>query len=258
MPCNYTHHRFGAQVLPELPAEVRRPIQRFRRLYNMGLQGPDFFFYFNPLMTTAVGELGHAFHMRSGQETFLWACKYLNQNPSEAGLAYLYGLLGHYCLDSIFHPFVDAASADGKVGHVEMEVEFDRFLMEKDGKAQPHLQDRTKNLKITRGECVTVSEFFPPATAANVHRSIQNMILCTKLLAHKNRKLVKKVVQKAPPSVSQQMMHEEANPNCAHLNEPLLALYNQGLEKYPSLVAQLTAHIHDGAPLGEDFEPIFG
>ena len=84
------------------------------------------------------------------------------------------------------------------------------------------------------------------------------MILCTRLLAHKNRKLVRKVIGKAPAAVSQQAMYEEANPRSAHLNEPLLALYNQALEKYPALVAQLAAHIQNGQPLGEDFEPIFG
>lgn len=42
MPASYAHYRFGKQVLPALPAEIRQNIQRFRRLYDMGLQGPDF------------------------------------------------------------------------------------------------------------------------------------------------------------------------------------------------------------------------
>ena len=45
MPSLYAHNRFGRQLLPGLPADVRRPIQRCHSLYDMGLQGPDFFFY---------------------------------------------------------------------------------------------------------------------------------------------------------------------------------------------------------------------
>ena len=57
MPANYAHYRFGKQLLPGMDAETARSIQRFRRLYDMGLHGPDFFFYYNPLIKTAAGEL---------------------------------------------------------------------------------------------------------------------------------------------------------------------------------------------------------
>ena len=97
MPASYAHYRFGKQVLPTLPADVRQCIQRFRRLYDMGLQGPDFFFYYNPVMKTAVGGLGEHFHSQTGQVFFDHACKAAS---SEAARAYLYGLLCHYCLDS--------------------------------------------------------------------------------------------------------------------------------------------------------------
>ena len=57
MPAHYAHYRFGCQLLPTLPANVRRPIQRFRRLFDMGLQGPDLFFYHNILTDDALKKL---------------------------------------------------------------------------------------------------------------------------------------------------------------------------------------------------------
>ena len=54
MTANYAHYRFGKQLLPQLPADVRQCIQRFRRMYDMGLHGPDIFFYHNPLMKSAT------------------------------------------------------------------------------------------------------------------------------------------------------------------------------------------------------------
>ena len=45
MPSSYAHYRFGKQILAQMPADVKRSIQRFRRMFDMGLQGPDIFFY---------------------------------------------------------------------------------------------------------------------------------------------------------------------------------------------------------------------
>ena len=92
MPANYAHYRFGKQLLSGMCPNDRRSIQRFRRLYDMGLHGPDIFFYYNPLIKTATGQLGGVFHAQSGQEFFARVCA---QAGSEAGRVYLLGLLGH-------------------------------------------------------------------------------------------------------------------------------------------------------------------
>ena len=70
MPASYAHYRFGKLLLPQLPADVRQTIQRFRRMYDLGLQGPDFFFYYNIFMKTSTGALGSTFHRQTGQEFF--------------------------------------------------------------------------------------------------------------------------------------------------------------------------------------------
>ena len=138
MPANYAHYRFGKQLLSGMCPNDRRSIQRFRRLYDMGLHGPDIFFYYNPLIKTATGQLGGVFHAQSGQEFFARVCA---QAGSEAGRVYLLGLLGHYCLDSLCHPYVEKKDADGSARHVELESEFDRYLLEADGVAPaPHLR----------------------------------------------------------------------------------------------------------------------
>ena len=89
MPANYAHYRFGKQLLSGMSPNDRRSIQRFRRLYDMGLHGPDIFFYYNPLIKTATGQLGGVFHAQSGQEFFARVCA---QAGSEAGRVYLLGL----------------------------------------------------------------------------------------------------------------------------------------------------------------------
>ena len=121
MPATYAHYRFGKLLLPTLPGDVRQCIQRFRRMYDLGLQGPDFFFFYNPFVKTATGTLGSVFHHQTGQEFFPTACK---AATSDAARAYLYGLLGHYCLDSICHPFVNRLVTIGEAQHILLESEF--------------------------------------------------------------------------------------------------------------------------------------
>ena len=258
MPANYAHYRFGQLSVPQLSADIRRPILRFRQLYDVGLHGPDLFFYYNPLMHTAVGDLGDTFHAQTGREFFTRACEMLRNNPSEGGTAYLYGLLGHYCLDSQCHPFVHAATEDGKIGHVELEVEFDRFLLDKDGKTPPCTQDLSGHMKLTRGECVTVAAFYPPATPANINQSIHHMAWSVKLLAGKNRKFLQNLLVLTSDTVAQNLMQDPANHKCLHLSPVMLELYDQALARYSSMLAQLADHLANGTPLGEDFDPTFG
>ena len=144
MPANYAHYRFGKQLLSGMCPNDRRSIQRFRRLYDMGLHGPDIFFYYNPLIKTATGQLGGVFHAQSGQEFFARVCA---QAGSEAGRVYLLGLLGHYCLDSLCHPYVEKKEADGSARHVELESEFDRYLLEADGVVLPHTYDGSAHMR---------------------------------------------------------------------------------------------------------------
>lgn len=258
MPANYAHYRFGLQALEQMSPDIRRPIQRFRRMYDMGLHGPDLFFYYNPLTKNSLAALGRQAHTLSGREFFTQVCDILKKSPSEAGQAYLYGLLCHYCLDSACHPLILAETAEGAFGHVEMEVEFDRFLLDLDGKIPPCTQDFSRHMTLTRGECVTVAQFYPPATPANIHRCVKTMALGTRILAGKNRKLLEKAMVLVPDKVAQNLMLPHANHKCFHLDKAMLALYNQAFARFPVMVDQLAAHLDYNAPLGEEFDPSFG
>lgn len=258
MPSTYAHYRFGREALPQLPRNLSRMLQRFPQLYNMGLQGPDFFFYYNPLVHTAMGALASQYHKKSGREFFENALKTLKANPSEGGRAYLYGVLCHYCLDSVCHPYVVEIAAEGKVSHMELETEFDRFLLEKDGKLPADCQSIARFLRLTRGECVTVAQFYPPATPGTVNRSVRNMAWIDRLANAKNRKLARWVMGFGGGTGIQMLKTPSANENCAALDEPLLSLYEDAGAKLPEMAAELTEAMEREAPLGELFEPIFG
>ena len=46
MPSSFAHHRFGESVMSALPADVCGLLQRQRKLFELGLQGPDFFYFY--------------------------------------------------------------------------------------------------------------------------------------------------------------------------------------------------------------------
>ena len=255
MPASYAHYRFGKLLLPALPADIRQTIQRFRRMYDMGLQGPDFFFYYNIFLKTPTGELGSRFHRQTGREFFPTACK---AATSDAARAYLYGLLGHYCLDSVCHPFVSQLVTIGEASHVPLESQFERFLLVLDKEPFPETYDLSKNFRLTRGECMTVAEFYPPATGAKVSRSIHCMALFTRLLAHPNRNLQTTVLKRFAPGLLDHRIPEEEDPQLAPYVRELCELYGRALERYPEMLSQLTAHLQTGAGFGEAFAPDFG
>lgn len=261
MPANYAHYRFGVAMLSKMPADIARTVKRFRQLFDVGLHGPDLFFYYNPLLRTKIGALGTRFHGQTGQEFFGRVCRSLRLHPTEAGQAYLYGLLCHYALDTVCHPFINNAARESGISHKEIEAEFERFLLEADGKTPPNTQDLSRHIRLTPGECETVAKFYPPATAAQIRDCVRNMAALTKLFSAPEgtgRAVLQKGVQLAAKNAADMMIPAAANPRCAHWNEPLMALYEKAGAQFPAMLTQLSAHMTYNAALGTEFAGDFG
>ena len=255
MPASYAHYRFGRMVLPSLPPAEKQCIQRFRRMFDMGLQGPDIFFFYNPLIKNAVAPLSSSYHSQSGRELFPAACA---QAGTEAARAYLFGLLAHYCLDAACHPFVQQKVDLGEAHHVALEAEFDRYLLALDGEAAPHTWDMSPKLKLTRGECMTVATFYPPATGGKVSLCVKNMALLHKIAAGKNRNRTETLLKKLKPGLQNGLIPTSPVEAYSRMDSELLARCNRAVKHYPQLLEQLLAYMRTGQPLGEDFSPDFG
>lgn len=259
MPSVYAHYRFGAAMIPVLPGDIRRTVKRFRQLYDVGLHGPDLFFYYNPFLKTKLGDLGSRFHRQSGREFFTRVCRTLRLDPTEAGQAYLYGVLTHYCLDSVCHPFIKETAATTGLSHTRIETEFDRFLLEMDGKTPP--QNLSPHIRLTAGECETVAKFYSPANAGAIRDAVRNMALCVKLLSTPEgtaRTLLRKGIPLAGKRIEDMLMAERPDPRCAELNPELLALYENAESLFPELLEQTAAHLTYNAAFGAEFSPDFG
>lgn len=261
MPSTYAHYRFGTQMLTTMPGDVRRTIQRFRQLFEMGLHGPDIFFYNSPLLKTNVGFLGAKYHEQTGEDFFARVCRSLRLEPSEAATAYLYGVLCHYCLDSLCHPYVRKAAEKGEVTHAQLETEFERYLLELDGKLPACSQDLSQHIRLTPGECETVARFYPPASPGNIKRSVKDMAVFVKLFAAPEgmrRNVLEKGVGIVAKSYSDMLMAEKPLPLCLPYLPGLMEKYEKAARRFPEMLNQLQAHMAYSAPFGDEFKGIFG
>ena len=261
MPATYAHYRFGSQMLQLMPADISRTAKRYRRLYDVGLHGPDIFFYYRPGLPGKARVLGHKFHIQSGKEFFGRVCRGLRLEPSEAASAYLYGTLCHYALDTASHPYVEAQCQDGLLTHTRLETEFDAFLLDRDGKRTSDQRDLSRHIRLTKGESQIVTRFYPGAEAKQVHSSVKSMAAIRKLLALPEgdpRKLVSGVMSAASQEFSQMISGPVPDVRCEAMMQPLRQRYDRAANRFPQMLMQLGAHLTYNAPLGEDFNPIFG
>ena len=258
MPSSYAHYRFGTQIIPMMPADIRGPILRHRALFDMGLHGPDFLFYHHFLKKTPLFRLGSYYHEQSGQVFFTRCCEHLRQQSSEAAFAYLFGLLAHYCLDSQCHPLVYSMTDDTDLGHGELEAEFDRYLMTLDGIKKPHESNICRHIRLKQAQFSVVSQFYPEISPKNAAQCIRNMALAQQLLTipHAHGAIVA-FTQLAGGNTAGKVMTVGPNPKCNRLNGKLLDLYEKAMAKFPSLQEQMNRHIAYNEPFGDGFAANF-
>ena len=109
MPAVYAHRRFGEKVLAACQNDVARTaIESYLDLYNIGLQGPDILFYYDPLRKNAYKAAGDAMHNAPAAPFFQAGAAHVNGRPEgQALLSYLLGFLCHFALDSECHSYIE-------------------------------------------------------------------------------------------------------------------------------------------------------
>ncbi|PNT90464.1 hypothetical protein CDQ83_19615 [Clostridium thermosuccinogenes] len=113
MPGFYTHYLCGREALEKISSqEIANIIVKHRQLYNLGLQGPDiffFYFYLPSAETKKVKGTGSKMHAKKVASFFSCALKYISERETserEALLSYLCGYACHYSLDCNTHPYI--------------------------------------------------------------------------------------------------------------------------------------------------------
>lgn len=139
MPNFIVHSYFGDLVSQSLDKDKQQQIATNQDLYYMGANGPDLFFTFREL-NFGVPSFANTMQFIKTYEVFDSAVNYLQQHPEDkAAYVYFLGLLCHYALDSVVHPYVCYAVDNDFFAlypdkyqrsiHTIMEVYFDEYII---------------------------------------------------------------------------------------------------------------------------------
>ncbi len=133
MPNVWTHLIFAEQLQKEVNINWSDKIMD--KYYNIGSQGPDPFFYYHfwpwqkEKRLIKIGEWLHKFKCDDFLKEFII---YAKKIKSQYLLAYLYGYLSHYILDSHTHPFIIYKSGFQDHKHQKLEIIIDTLIAKKE------------------------------------------------------------------------------------------------------------------------------
>ncbi|MBS6954640.1 MAG: zinc dependent phospholipase C family protein [Enterocloster asparagiformis] len=202
MPGFTTHYILGMKAYNDMPqTSLKFIIAKYRWLYQLGLQGPDIFFYNLPVLRHRDHRnVGSHMHEHLVNEFFRCCFENLTNIESrqqrEEGLAYVCGFLCHYVGDSICHPYVygrieyDVHHPGGYYHglHAQLENDIDALLLHKYKKKKPSQFNQAATICLNGMEIQFISRFLSKCinetyyplsyrnnyqvTARMIHRSI--------------------------------------------------------------------------------------
>ena len=265
MPAIFAHYTFGAETLAQFSAPVRRIVTTHRALFDLGLQGPDFYFFDQLLVLRGkhYSAIGTRLHHGACAELLQALEGSGGRRPDSASLAYLYGLIGHFALDSTCHPAIDRWVEEMDYDHHRLETEFDRFLLARDGVTVPRRfplgsclsADRRAGLAIGRlyeaaglGAARDVAALFVDMRRVKDHTSLADdraYAAVRALLRVGGAQAIGGIFMGPKDALS-----DETNPR-------LLALFEEAKVRYARLVENYRAHVFEGAALDDYFQRDF-
>ena len=195
-----THAIFGKEIL-EKNADIMPSIAIKKHLgvFGVGCQGPDLFLYNIPmLLSSKEKNLGIRMHNEGSSRYFAYLMRGILEASSvpeaEVRLSYLYGVLAHYTLDSMIHPYVyarigyDAESSYSKRAtnglHHRLESAIDaRMIAVKEDKL-PSVYSAAENQRMTRREKKLLAAYLSEAVSKSYHIKLKkkNVIASLKMM----------------------------------------------------------------------------
>ncbi len=111
MPGFFTHYIAGQKVFDKLPQNIQEAISKRKGVFDLGLQGPDFFNYYGaPLKgDPSIYRMSMMLHERSVDEWMTLIYRYISKQEDadrEIITPYFYGYLVHYAIDCAVNPYI--------------------------------------------------------------------------------------------------------------------------------------------------------
>lgn len=260
MPSIYTHHMFGEQILKKLPSNMAHIIKKYRKPFQIGLQGPDFLFFYHPLLKLRPNRFGYKQHRTPAKYFLEPLLPYLREIGTDSPeYAYILGFICHFILDSECHEYVYEKVKQPSFNHLVMEMEFDRFLMEKNGFSPLKfpVYDFIPRDRLTVN---TIANIYKPfgITAKEIAASLRGMRFYKRLFT--SGKTLKRACIRLAMKLSMRyhelegyMMDLIPKSHAKITNKDLSICYQKAVKNAIPLIQSFHDGILDAAPLDERF-----
>lgn len=258
MPGYMTHYIFGRQEYKKFSEnELKKAIRENVNVFNLGLQGPDIFFFFPGFFLINKTNLGSTMHRsKTGQYMsnmlkYIYGCK--DTEEKKICTAYLAGFLAHYDLDRTCHPYIYYKTDYMHKGkayhgrHIALETDIDFLLSRKILKQKISKINYAGIVRLNRIQCEAVGKmlskvcseaydniWFGERMAYAVVANMGHIIDIIKDQYGKKEKLIGKIEEKirgaknfAPLFIGDNYVLKNLDP----LNEKKAAWYNPWEEK---------------------------
>ena len=249
MPSVYTHLRFGRDVIKHLPEKIQRRISAHRELFDIGLMGPDIFFWYFPLVPNRVNTTGYGMHKTSPEAFLRHSKKVLSEMPlsdRSAGYAYLCGFICHYILDRNCHRYIRRQIRESGEIHSRLETALERLLLEADG-IDPFSVNVASEIVPSPGNCRIISQFYNGISPEQTMRSVTGQIFFRRASAVRSpivRSLLDLLFLFTGnfPHMHHLLMSRGKNIPAVRCRE-LLMIYSSGISQSAYLIANYTGYL---------------
>jgi hypothetical protein len=260
MPCIYTHESFGKKVTEQLPEELQLIIYKHQKEFNAGLQGPDFLFFYHPVLKLRTNQLGYWQHSQPLNEYLNRLIPILREEGTDSGVyAYTLGFLCHFMLDSECHTYVIPLSQKRGFNHLAIENEFDRYLMKVDGH-HPVTYPVWKLIDESSEVIDAMKKAYHPfrLTEKSIRKSLRGMRFYKKLLT--SGKSFKRVMIRLGMRISAHyneleghMLDLKPKKYAPQTNQTLKSIYEKAIPMTTDILQDFHLSVTNGKPLNERF-----
>ncbi len=262
MPAFYAHDRFGEKVWGKTDGEIREIILRYYAQFEIGLQGPDIFFFYRPYSKNKVVRYGNRLHGVSARPFFEHGVSVaLKAGRDSAQYAYLLGFICHFILDSECHPYVAEMIRETGVQHLEIEEEFEKYLLRKDG-LHPLAYRLGRLVPTDEFTAKAIAPFYPAIPWKVVQSSLRWLRFIKNLLRAPGR--VKQGLLNTAMKLggryaySKGLMHQRVdNPKCTRSNQGLALKFAGAVEIAADMIESFDESVREGRELNHRFDRTF-
>ena len=259
MPTTYTHWHFGKECIEILPDELKKIVDDHRDLYDIGVHGPDIFFY--DLLHKDVSKYASTAHTDTAMLFFENAAEvYAQYDEKDEMMAYILGFLTHFVLDSTCHGYIERKAEVSGITHNVIEAEYDGHMIRLDGRAV-NLVDRVESIRPNRHNAMIISYFFPHDTGT-IYRMIRwqkfllGFISCVSDFKRKTLEYL--LLKMNKKDYHDLIVQKEEAEECRDSNLRLDKLRKVALKRFPVLLQNLLNYFNGEEELDKYFSHDFG